>query len=53
LATPKASNRRIAVEDAIDADPLATAVRELIAARGPWAGSTADLLLVKMLARRE
>jgi hypothetical protein len=38
------SNRRIVVDDAIDADPLATTVRELIAARGAWEGSAADLL---------
>jgi hypothetical protein len=47
------SNRRIAIDDAIDADPLATAVRELIAARGSWAGSAAELLRMVEHSRSE
>ena len=41
-----AANRRAAVEDAIDADPLAACVRELMAERGSWRGSAADLLRI-------
>jgi hypothetical protein len=41
-----AANRRAAVEDAIDADPVAARVRELMAERSSWAGSAADLLRV-------
>ena len=37
-------NRRVAIEDAIDADPVAACVRELMAERGSWAGSATDLL---------
>ena len=43
-------NRRLAVDDAIDADPLATAVRQLVSARGAWAGSVTELL--RMVAGR-
>ena len=39
-----ATNRKLAVEDAIDADPLAAALRELMAVRRSWAGSAAELL---------
>ena len=39
-------NRRTAIEDAIDADPVAACVRELMAERGSWRGSAADLLRV-------
>jgi hypothetical protein len=44
FADAYAANRKIAVDDAIDGDPLAAAVRELMAARGSWAGSAAELL---------
>ena len=37
-------NRRTAIEDAIDADPVAACVRALMAERGSWTGSAADLL---------
>jgi hypothetical protein len=40
------SNRRVAIEDAVDADPVATCVRELMAERSSWAGCAADLLRV-------
>jgi hypothetical protein len=39
-------NRRAAIDDAIDADPVASCVRELLAERGSWSGSAADLLRV-------
>ena len=39
-----ASNRTAAIDDAIDADPVAACVRELMAERGSWTGSAADLL---------
>ena len=46
FARAYAANRRAAIEDAIDADPLAACVRELMAERGSWTGSAADLLRV-------
>jgi hypothetical protein len=39
-----AANHRAAIEDAIDADPVAACVRELMAERSSWAGSAIDLL---------
>jgi hypothetical protein len=39
-----AANRRKAIDDAIDADPVAACVRALMAERGSWTGSAADLL---------
>jgi hypothetical protein len=38
------ANRRAAIEDLIDADPVAARVRELMASRTPWTGSASDLL---------
>ena len=38
------ANRRAAIEDAIDADPVAACVREIMAERSSWTGSAADLL---------
>jgi hypothetical protein len=46
FARAYAANRRIAIEDAIDADPVATCVRELMLERGSWAGRAVDLLRV-------
>ena len=46
FARAYAANRRAAIEDAIDADPVAACVRELMAERGSWTGSAADLLRV-------
>jgi hypothetical protein len=46
FARAYAANRRVAIEDAIDADPVAVCVRELMAQRRSWAGSAADLLRV-------
>jgi hypothetical protein len=39
-----AANRRIAIDDAIDADPVAACVRALMARRGVWIGSATELL---------
>jgi hypothetical protein len=46
FARAYADNRRGAIADAIDADPVAACVRELMAERGSWAGCAADLLRV-------
>jgi hypothetical protein len=37
-------HRRAAIEGTIDADPVAACVREIMAERGSWTGSAADLL---------
>jgi hypothetical protein len=37
-------NRRSAVEDVIDGDPLATCVRQILAGRASWSGTASDLL---------
>src|SRR5262245_26455805 len=39
-----ADNQRTAIDDAIDADPVAFCVRELIAEHGSWCGSATELL---------
>jgi len=38
------NNRRAAIENVVDADPVATCVCELMAARATWSGSASDLL---------
>jgi hypothetical protein len=38
-------NRREAIENMVDADPVAALVRELMADRAQWTGSASDLLL--------
>jgi len=38
------ANRRAAIEDIIDANPVAACVREIMGERGSWAGSAGDLL---------
>jgi hypothetical protein len=38
------ANRRAATEDAVEADPVAAWVREIMAQRGTWTGSATDLL---------
>src|SRR5262249_5420097 len=38
------ANRRTAIEGAIEADPVAAFVREIVAVRGTWAGRASDLL---------
>ena len=45
FARSYAANRRAAVENAIDADPVAACVRqELMIERGAWTGSATDML---------
>jgi hypothetical protein len=44
FARAYAANRRAAIAEAIDADPVATCVRELMSEHGSWAGCAADLL---------
>jgi hypothetical protein len=44
FACAYAANRRVAIEDAIEADPVAACVRELMVERSSWTGSAADLL---------
>jgi hypothetical protein len=39
-------NRRDAIENIIDADPVATCVRELMSDRTQWSGSASDLLQI-------
>jgi hypothetical protein len=39
-----AANRKAAIQSIIDADPVATLVREIMAERRSWTGSAADLL---------
>src|SRR5262249_50086841 len=46
FARAHVANRTTAIEDAIDAAPVAACVRELMAERGSWAGRAADLLQV-------
>ena len=38
------ANRRTAIEDVVEADPVAVRIRELMAKRALWAGSASDLL---------
>jgi hypothetical protein len=40
-----ANNRRDAIENIVEADPVAARVREIMADRAQWAGSASDLLL--------
>ena len=43
-----AANRKAAIEGIIDADPIATCVREFMSERPSWTGSAADLLRVSV-----
>ena len=43
------ANRRSAIEDVVDADPLAARIRDIMAERTMWSGSASDLL--QLLAR--
>jgi hypothetical protein len=38
------SNRKVAIENVVDADPVAACVREIMAERTAWIGSASDLL---------
>jgi hypothetical protein len=44
LETAYSNNRRDAIENIIDADPVTALVREIMADRGQWTGSVTDLL---------
>jgi hypothetical protein len=44
------ANRRAAIEGVIEADPVATFVREIMAVRSTWAGSASDLLRARIAA---
>jgi hypothetical protein len=44
LETAYANNRRAAIENIVDADPVAARVREIMAGRAQWSGSASDLL---------
>jgi hypothetical protein len=46
LDTAYSNNRRAAIENITDADPVATLVREIMADRAQWTGSASDLLQV-------
>ena len=48
FARAYAANRRAAVESIIDADPIATCVREIMSERSSWTGSAADLLRISV-----
>jgi hypothetical protein len=44
LETAYSSNRRDAIENIVDADPVAALVREIMADKAQWKGSASDLL---------
>src|SRR6266487_5765106 len=46
LETAYSNNRRDAIENIVDADPVAALVREIMADRAQWTGSASDLLQV-------
>jgi hypothetical protein len=46
LEAAYSNNRRAAIENIVDADPVAALVREIMADRAQWIGSAADLLQV-------
>jgi hypothetical protein len=46
LETAYSNNRRAAIENIVDADPVAALVREIMADRAQWTGSASDLLQV-------
>jgi hypothetical protein len=45
LEAAYSNNRRYAIENMVDADPVAALVRELMADRAQWTGSASELLL--------
>ena len=45
LETAYSNNRRDAIENIVDADPVAARVREIMADRAQWTGSATELLL--------
>jgi hypothetical protein len=46
------ANRKTAIEDVIEADPIAACVRQIMSERSSWTGSAADLLRVSVERRR-
>jgi hypothetical protein len=46
LETAYSNNRRAAIENIVDADPVAAHVREIMADTAQWTGSASDLLQV-------
>jgi hypothetical protein len=46
LEAAYSNNRRDAIENIVDADPVAALVREIMAERAQWTGSASDLLQV-------
>jgi hypothetical protein len=46
LEAAYSNNRRAAIENIVDADPVAAHVRELMADRAQWTGSASDLLQI-------
>jgi hypothetical protein len=47
------ANRQVAIEGVIDADPVAAFVREIVAARGTWAGRASDLQRARIAAGQD
>jgi hypothetical protein len=47
------ANRRAAIEGVIEADPVAAFVREIVAARGTWAGRASDLQRARIAAGQD
>jgi hypothetical protein len=47
------ANRQIAIEGVIEADPVAAFVREIVAARGTWAGRASDLQRARIAAGQD
>jgi hypothetical protein len=47
------ANRQVAIEGVIEADPVAAFVREIMAARGTWAGRASDLLRARIAAGQD
>jgi hypothetical protein len=45
FAAAYSNNRRDAIENIVEADPVAARMREIMADRAQWAGSASDLLL--------
>src|SRR5262249_37485285 len=46
LAAAYSNNRRAAIENIVDADPVAALVREIMADKAQWRGSASDLLQI-------
>jgi hypothetical protein len=44
------ANRRSAIEDVVEADPVAARIRDIMAERTMWSGDASDLLLMRVAA---